>query len=80
MSVPFHAMSGPFPQPKAFSEVSVRCKSGPKDHINTRISDPGSKSQYGRDTRNHGLKDPYVYVGLLGPESWKPALEFDRRS
>ena len=37
---------------------------GPTDHINTRISHSGSKAQYERDARNHGLQDPYAYVAL----------------
>ena len=34
----------------------------PKDHIDIRISHPGSKAQYKGDTRNHAVQDPSVYV------------------
>ena len=37
---------------------------GPADHINIRISHSGSKGQHKGDTRNHGLHDPHVYVGI----------------
>ena len=43
------------------------CKA-PKDHIDTRISHSGSKAQYKGDIRNHGWKDPYVYVVFWGPK------------
>ena len=35
---------------------------GPKDHMDIRISHSGSRGPYEGDTRNHGLQDPYVYV------------------
>ena len=39
---------------------------GPKDHIETRISNSGSKAQHKRDTRNQVLQDPHVYVAFGG--------------
>ena len=41
---------------------------GPKDHISRRILHSGSKVQYKRDTRNHGLQDPFVSVVFWGPK------------
>ena len=50
---------------------------GPKDHIDTRISHSSSKAQYKGNTRNHGVKDPYVYVVAWGPNiDGKSCLEW----
>ena len=37
-----------------------------KDHRNMRILHSGSKAPDKWDSRNHGLRDPYVYV-VFGP-------------
>ena len=42
---------------------------GPKDHINIRISHPGSRAQYRGNTRNHGLYDPFLFMMSFGPLS-----------
>ena len=39
----------------------------PKDHINTRITNSGSKDIFLGDTSNHVLSDPHVYVVFWGP-------------
>ena len=49
--------------PSAFQKQYV--VRGTKDHRSTRISGP--KAQHKRDTRNHVLQDPYLYVVCWAP-------------
>ena len=42
-------------------------KRGSTGHNNMRISHSGSKAHPKGDTRNHAMKDPYVYVVCWGP-------------
>ena len=42
---------------------------GPKKHIHMRTLDSGSKMQDKRDSRNHGLQDPYLFLAFGDPVS-----------
>ena len=51
---------------------------GPKDHVNIRISDSGSKAQYQGDTRTHVLQEPYdnVHVVFGGSIQRLPSYDY----
>ena len=58
-------ISGPVGQTSNLAPKTL--KTGPKDHIDIRISHSGSKALISGYTRNTALQDPYVYVVILGP-------------
>ena len=53
---------------RLFGRVHNSCSKivhrSPKHHLNSRVPLLGVKAQDEKDSRNHGLQDPYVCVSL----------------